>query len=412
MNYRNIPLIIFLFCTQFVFGQSGLGILDLYNDASLGLRAKSLTEEIRVNNNSFISKKGDIFFVAIATPVKSLKDKKVSLDYVNGKFVVTIGGQSFYPELPVWQLIPIANFADSPYNSAFTAAGDTVDNKEAQCKYHRAFLDNLLGLRLFEANLLNQPDIIWNLPVDAQRKYLLAQSEKGFVPRLDTVILKTLYNELSGGKKKFSSYILTDKDVNITFETIGSELTFSGVPYYCFTKSEIDTASIRQIRKQLDDCYDDIDENAKLFLKEKYTSKLSAKNNLRGLLEVLNENQMRESSNVYTVHYLKTALSRLDSLNNMSNESLGIKFSILNEYSESFKRNWPLLKKYNPVVYSAVENTSHWSAFFKYVIKTNPRNWENFITKIRAAKITDTPAIKTPTSYEINYFRIFDELNP
>jgi hypothetical protein len=412
MNSKQIPLVVFLFCIQFVSGQSGLGILDLYNDASLGSRAKTLTEEVRANGGSFQSKKGDIFFIATATPAKSMKEKRVSLDYVNGKLTVTIGTQNYYPNLPLWQLVPIVQFADSPYNAAFTASGDTIGDKEAQCKYHRAFLDNLLGLRLFQSNLLNQPDIIWNIPIDAQRKYLLAQSEKGFVPRMDTTVFKTIYNELSGGMRKFTSFLLTDKDVNITFETVGSELVLSGLPYYCFTKTEVNNASIDNIRKKLDACYDEIDECAKRFLKEKYSPKLSAKTNLKGLLEILNENKVQESFDTYSTYYLKSALGKLDSLNRLSNESIGIKYVILDEYTDSFKRNWPLLKKYNPLVYSAVENTSQWAAFFRYVIKTNPRNWDEFVTKMRMVKITDTPPIKTPTSFETNYFRIFEDLNP
>jgi hypothetical protein len=411
MNNRYISLVVFLCCSQFIFGQSGLGILDLYHDASLSLKARTITANASIGNYTFHSVVGGISFQTTATPAKNLENERVSLDYLDGKLVVTVGKQSYYPDLPVWQLAPIAIFANSAYSVAFSASGDTVNNKEAQCKYHPAFLNNLLGLRLFQADLLNQPDIIWNIPIDADRNYLLAQSEHNFTPRPDSLIMNTLYDDLIGDERNFTSYVLTDKAANITFDVNESTFKLSGNPYYYFTKTVADTANIGKLRQQLDNCYNDIDKYAQLLLQDKYTPGLDSRTHLQDLTKVLDENKDKEKNNPYAIFYIRKNLETLSSLNALTDNEIGINFVTLDEYSNTFKKNWPLLKTYNPLVYTAVENTAQWAAFFRYVIKANPNNWTEFMGKIDKLKITDTPAIKTPTAFEINYFRIFDELN-
>jgi hypothetical protein len=406
-NRKQISLIIFLFCAQLTYGQSALGLLDLYNDASLSLQAKTFTQKANIGDYAFHSKGNSISFQATANPAENLKGKSISLDYTGGQFVITIGAQSYYPELPDWQLIPIANFANSPYSVAFTVMEDTT----IQCKYHRAFLDNLLGLRLFQASLLKKPDVMWTVPVDARQNYLLAQSEIGFRPYLDTLIYQTLYDDLTGDKKKFTSYVLTDKDVDIRFDADRNGFKLSGNPYYYFTITEFDTENIDNTRKQLESCYAEIDKYSKLLLKDKYSPQLNSKNNLKGLLKVLDENKEQEASNAYSSN-VENALKKLDSLTRLSDNEIGIKFKVLNNYTNTFnKNNWILLENYNPLIYNAVEKTAQWAAFFRYVIKANPNNWARFIDKVKNLEIKDAPSVKTPTSYEINYFRIFDEFN-
>jgi hypothetical protein len=109
------------------------------------------------------------------------------------------------------------------------------------------------------------------------------------------------------------------------------------------------------------------------------------------------------------MHVLTKSLIMLDSLNNLKNEEVGINFQVLTDYTESFKPYWSSLKKFNPMVYSAVENTAQWSAFFRHVRKVNPANWSQFVKKVETAGKPDATAIQTPTSSEINYFRYFEE---
>ncbi|MDR3218270.1 MAG: hypothetical protein LBU22_04700 [Dysgonamonadaceae bacterium] len=408
LNSGKFTLLSFLFLSaQLTYGQSALGILDLYHDASLSLKNKTIMEA-SADNDAFGSRLSGISFEAVAVPAENLKNEKISLDYRNNRLVVTVGAKSFTPDIPVWQWLPVAQFANSPYQIAYFYSGNT-DKQEAQCKYHPAFLNNLLGLRLFQADLLNKPDIIWDLPVDRLKKYLLDLSERRYTPKMDTLIFKTVYEALISGKRKFSSYVLTDKDVVITFETNASEFKLSGHPYYNFNKTEIDMDNVQKLRQDLEKLYNEIDEYAKLILQEKYASNLDAKTNLKGLLKTIDDNKAKATANSYATYYFKKAVENLDAMNKLTDKEIGVKFSALDEFSSDFNRLWPLLKKYNSPVYTTVENASRWAAFFRYVMKTNPDNWRTFIETTKDVEIISSPLVKTPTSFDTNYLRIFSD---
>jgi hypothetical protein len=366
-------------------------------------------ERASTGNEAFDSRLSGISFEAIAVPAESLKNEKIALDYRDNRLVVTVGEKSFTPDIPVWQWLPVAQFANSPYQIAYLYSGNT-NEQEAQCKYHPAFLNNLVGLRLFQADLLNKPDIIWDLPVDRLKNYLLDLSERRYTPKMDSLIFKTIYETLISGKRKFSSYVLTDKDVVISFETNASEFKLSGHPYYNFNKTEVDKDNVQQLLQNLEKCYDEIDEYAQLILQEKYTDKLGAKVNLKGLLKTIDDNKAKTTANSYATYYFKKSVEKLDALNRLTDEEIGVKFYSLNEFSADFNLFWPQLKKYNPPVFTTIENASQWAAFFRYVMKTNPDNWRTFIEKTKDIEIIGSPSVKTPTSFDTNYLRlIFDK---
>lgn len=296
---KGIYLLSLIFCSQLIYGQSALNILDFYHETFPEMKARIITTKATVGNYTFHANAGGVSFQAVASPADNLKDKSVSVDFADDRFVVRIGTQNFYPNLPFWQLAPIVNFADSPYTVVVTQMGDTIGKKEAECLFHPAFLDNLLGLRLFQADLLNISDILWDIPMDAQRKPILAASEKPFTPRMDSVIHRTIYEKLTSGEK-FTAFALTDKEANIVFDIEGSDLKLSGKPYYYFTKTEIDTANIRQLQVQLDECYKELETHAEVLLKEKYSSALNPRTNLKGLINALSENKQERIFNPYS----------------------------------------------------------------------------------------------------------------
>ena len=404
---KGIYLIVLIFCASYGYSQSAIGILDLYHESFRETRALTVTTNARIGDYAFHTNVGGISSQAVASPSSLLENESVSLDFENNRMIVRIGNKTIYPNLPTWQLVPIVKFADSPYNVAVSQLGDTTGNQGAECRFHPAFLDNLLGLRLLQADMLNLTDILWDLPIDAQRRYILAPSEQGFRPNRDSILHRTLYEKLYSGR--FTSYVLTDKDVNVVFDIDGSNLTFSGKPYYYFLRTELDTANIRQIRAKLIKSYNDIDIYAKVLLKEKYTPDLNPRTNLGSLVEMLAKQKQEQVFNPYSMHYIENAINELTYLNSLTDEEIGIQFQFLDDYSESFRPYWDYLKRYNPLVFSTVENTFHWSAFFRYVIKNNPSNWSIFVEKVENNSNWDAPPIQTPTSTDINYFRYFDE---
>jgi hypothetical protein len=402
-------LVLFLFCSAITYGQQSLNIVDLYYDYLLSKPARTVQARSNVGVYAFHEGIGGVVFESFATPAKAIGNSKISLDYESDRFTVMINDQKIYPELPDWQLIPTVTFADSPYQVLFSSLGDTIGNREAQCRYHPAFLNTLAGLRLFEADLLNLPNLLWDLPKDSKGEYILAKSEKTYTPQKNEMIEQKLYDDLCGDVKLFSSFILTDKDVDIIFDIKGKQLQFTGHPYYLFTKNESDLEHVDNLKKEVEQIYIDIETNSKIFLGSRYTSNLNPRTNLGDLLKILKENRSGETFNPYSMHQVISSIGKLDSLNRLSDTEIGIKLSILNQYSTTFNKNWVLLKKYNPLVYSTVENIAQWAAFFRYVKKTNPANWNSFVRKISEQTIKDAPKVDTPTVYDINYFRLMDE---
>jgi len=404
---KGIYLAVLIFCSSIAYSQSALNIMDLYHETFTDSKALTLLTYAYVGNYSYHTNVGGISFQAVASPGATINKQDVSLDFADNRLVVKIGARTFYPDLPFWQLYPIVNFVSTSYNVAFTQLGNMINKGGAQDRFHPAFLDNLLGLRLFQADLLNFTDILWDIPIDAQRRYIFAPSERRYTPVMNEDLRKRIYDKLvSGG---FTSFVLTDKSVNVVFDIDDSGLKFSGRPYYYFTKTVLDTVTINSIKAQLIDCYKDIDTNAKLLLKNEYTPDLNPRTNLNGLVKVLVKNKQGKVFNPYAMYYVEEAISKIDSLNKMTDAQVGIQFNALDDFTESFKPYWDLLKQYNPLVYSAVENTAQWSAFFRYVSKANPTNWTLFVKKVQNEGTWDAPAVKTPTSADINYFRYFDE---
>jgi len=407
---RIMWLGLLLLYSTMIHGQQSLNIIDLYSDIFLSKKARTILEKANVGDRLFHGRIGGVAFESVAIPSKTIENSKISLDFESDRFSITIDNQNIYPDIPDWQLIPTVLFVNSPYQVLFSSSGDTIGNQEAQCRYHPAFLNTLAGLRIFQVDLLNLPGLLWDLPKDDKGSYLLATSETPFTPVKKTAIEKTLYDVLSGNGRPFSSFVLTDKNANIGFDIQGRQIRFSGHPYYLFTKNEGDMEHVNILRKELEQTYADIENNAKIFLGSKYTSNLNPKTNLGGLLNVLKANRKDEVYNPYAMRNVISAISRLDSLNTLSDAQIGIKFAVLNQYSISFnENNWELLKEYNPPVYSAIENIAQWAAFFRYVKKTNPVNWSNFVEKISGRSVKDAPVIDTPTAYEINYFKLIDE---
>ncbi|MDR1373328.1 MAG: hypothetical protein LBJ17_09500 [Dysgonamonadaceae bacterium] len=399
-------LTLIIFFPAMSFGQKTLNVLDLHHDSSIPLRERIIEATAELGTFPFHSKTGGVAFEAVAKPVEELSGKQISLDYANNTFTVTVGGKTYYPTIPDWQLVPTVKFADSNFNVAFSSLGDTVGNRQAQLLYHPAFINTLAGLRIFQADLLNIPGVLWDLPKDDSENYILAASEKNYIPTKDTVLNGWLYDALCGEGRPFSSYILTDRDADIAIETEDGYLRLSGNPYYFFTKSNIEKQVMDSlITKVQADC-ETLEDNAKVLLGNEYSQDLNPRINLSGLRRKIEENKDKAPSLYYKI---KSVIAELDSVYMLNEKKLGIEFKTLDAFTASFGRRWTMLKRYNPAVYSALEDISQWTAFFRYVKLTNPENWQKFVRKTDGRKVSNSPSVQTPTSFEIDYIRIFKD---
>jgi len=404
---KGLFFTILFFSSSFAFSQSAINILDLYHDSFRDSKAYLVTANANIGDYNFHANIGGVSFQAVASPSRQLENRIISLDFEDNQMIIKAGNVVLYSNLPVWQLVPIVKYVNSPYNVAVSQLGDTTRNLGAQIRFHPAFLDNLLGLRLFQADLLNLTDVLWDIPIDSQRRYILAQSEQGFKPFKDKALQRNFYERLKSGD--FTTFVLTDMDVNIVFDIDEYGLRFSGKPYYYFLKSAMDSEKVRQIKLKMENCYSEIETNARIILRDKYNSALNPRSNLKGLLEALNKQKKESNVNSTATRNLEKALNDLNALNKTTNAELGVTYQYLREYSESFKSYWESLKKINPLVFAAVENTSKWSAFFRYIKSSNPESWSRFVQKVENNARWDAPSIKTPTYSEINYFRYIEE---
>ena len=63
--------------------------------------------------------------------------------------------------------------------------------------------------------------------------------------------------------------------------------------------------------------------------------------------------------------------------------------------SSKIRENQLMVRAMNPIVYNAAIATCQWSAFFRYMKKHNPSNWNSFIQKVNKLQY-NAPQIWTP----------------
>nr|MBW4597544.1 hypothetical protein [Brasilonema angustatum HA4187-MV1] len=205
-----------------------------------------------------VGKVGGIAFEAVAIPEKSLVNQKIELSYDSSqpdgkRLAVSIKGQIYHPVLPDWELVPIANYANSEYNAIVSLFGHNSDDNFSlysfgrdpgknfyNITYHRAFNNTLLGVRLLQADtIFMNLNEFWQLP-QLKNKTILGYGEnQNSVSRQDWQQAAQEIDEVFKGENKtFQSWLFTDVGVNVAFNTQGNNLNLSGSPYYYFWRSD------------------------------------------------------------------------------------------------------------------------------------------------------------------------------
>jgi len=202
----------------------------------------------------FHGRAGGVSFEEVAVPSEQLEDIDVVLDYnprnTDGQRLTVKfkKGNTYTTEISDWQLVPIAKYADDEYNVVVTLLGENNGFLNGT-QYHEAFEDNLLGLRLFQADLLftSMGRSLWDLPrVPETREILLADSEKKFEP---SPTKKREYRNIYEKIKQKSdnhkgTYVLTDWGEEIKFDVVRDRFFLTGEPYYLLTKQDRDSINI------------------------------------------------------------------------------------------------------------------------------------------------------------------------
>ncbi len=218
----------------------------------------------RMNTPRFRSKIGGVAFFETAMPSENIKSKELSLNYseLQNCIEIKVGGAVYNPELPLWQLIPIANYIESGNDNVVTIYNNNNTNDKTYPLYNVAFLDNLLGLRLLQLDLILAGRFLalsdaWAVPRNSNG-YVLADSEKEFnLPLTQSKELKEteswiessmFINCLIAGES-WTTYVFTDYNEKIEFDVVDNNFVISGEPYYNFTydsKTETDYTSFNE----------------------------------------------------------------------------------------------------------------------------------------------------------------------
>jgi hypothetical protein len=195
----------------------------------------------------YLSSVGGMAFDQVAKPEGRLKVNSLELKYVpnrpdGSRLMVVLNGRTCSTQgLPDWQLLPIACFADSPFFGVVTLFGELPEGQERPAgtkyvvSYHPAFEGTLLGLRLFQGDImLLNPNTTGELP-RYSGAYQLGVGERPPDPRVWRRASETLNQMLAGGER-FSSYLICDAASTPTFSMRRRQLELQGTVYFYFWK--------------------------------------------------------------------------------------------------------------------------------------------------------------------------------
>lgn len=218
-----------------------LGNLELLSSPHVELAKRTITERLLNTDKEipadFISKVGGVAFVQVARPEMLIHSFQLGCNKDNNTAYVEINGVTYPIPLPVWQLQPIVEYADSNSNAAVSLFG--IQSGGYPIVFHHAFIDNLLGVRLLQSDLLMfVQDAIGSLPLDKAGNSVLEASEvemsynysKNYKKRCK--LWKRLRKQFN--MEKDMTYILTDFAQPISFRVDDGKINIQGNPYYSF----------------------------------------------------------------------------------------------------------------------------------------------------------------------------------
>ncbi len=248
-------LLVFLSCISASAQHLTLGPQGLVNARARTLRdPTSLSRGVR--SYAYLTRVGGVAFDQVASPARALRFSSLTLDYrperSNGKrLVLTLDGQEVSAPIYDWQLIPIAKFADSPHNACFTLFGeldDLAQQRSVQARggrvfgYHPAFVNTLMGLRLFQLDSLIIHPYSHDL-IKSDGRYVLGAgetrpnlraNESGRAAFVD-FFRPIAYSDFPiNQKQKFTSYVISDHGRSVSFDVKKGALSLTGQPGYYF----------------------------------------------------------------------------------------------------------------------------------------------------------------------------------
>jgi hypothetical protein len=339
---------------------------------------------------AFLSGCGGVAFGGVAEPAQDERILALSYapDYPDGlRLRVIIACENgevttVSARLPDWQLVPIARFAASPQHACFTLFGRLKDPQEQRRReargehvmnYHPALENTLLGLRVFQADILLLDPNACDLPREGET-YLLGAGESppAYVANEDRWLR---VNQALRGEgeaaQPFRSYLICDLERPVHFSISGGELRITGCPiWYCWKYRSDDPVFLDEWQRRAN-------EEANRVLRERQRADLAA----------LSREEFRR---LYTEEHLRSIFDPV--FDRVISEG------ILQPLPDLSKRVTALIEEndgINPPVYEAVVNLMRYAAFFRRYASVDSVGFAEFVAE--TAAITIEPCVETPT---------------
>lgn len=316
--------------------------------------------------------KGDLALVGLSYDATAADGKRLSATFKDGKGALIQSTANIYD----WQLIPIIRYANSGQDSAFTLFGRLADD-QAQAvwendggakgqrilNYHPAFIDTLMGMRLFQADILVFMPMASDLPRD-NGKYLLGKGEQP--PNLEANTRSFLTIGKIRDTEEYRSYVVCDykQEVHFTVSPQDNSLLLSGDPHWYFWNDKIQDV---ELRKQA------LEETFKGILQDEVAAGIDL------------------DSKVDDAKYMDMIEKKLDS------KYVQLHVAYLDGLSRKISKEMSRIGGINPEVYKALQVCMRYSAFFRYAKSVNAPLFAKLVESTNA--VTIAPPVKTPTLF-------------
>lgn len=353
---------------------------------SAGMRMAARTFGIRMATTGITSDMfrtiGGVAFIQTAVPSFEIDALELSCDIADNSASVAINDTVYELPLEVWQLQSIVNFADASGNAAVTLYG----GKECRIKYHEAFIDNLMGLRL--------------LQVDLMLSGFLNEFEVGLFPALGGEYIfspgeRSMYESGKHKNKKLSNYLrfmklvqrLYDNEENLKEDLrfvydslVARDSTFGSMPYEKFfsvfldfrTKSYEEFAGAFYLDRVLSELSNYSSQDPNTYIYTDYDQPIN--------FSSTGQNIVFDGAPYYLFANLARDGSDVD---------------IEEEWTSACKQMSDKVFLINPIVYDSAIKCCQWSAFFRYVKANYPDEWRSFKADVQRLRY-DAPEVVTP----------------
>jgi hypothetical protein len=376
-------------------------------------------------SQAYLGAVGGVAFSQTAVPEQNVGSIELAYDSQaadGSRLKVVIDKTRAVARIFDWQLVPIARFADSRFDSCFTLFGSLVNKQREEqvvarkgrvLNYHPAFADTLLGLRLFQLDVLVGEEASGDLP-KVSGAYLLGAGEAAPDVRANeegaVQFSQHIASVEAATRAEFRSYLICDYGRKISFRLQEDAIVLTGDPYfYCwrnvsddpgFNQERVRSEAAGRLSKELSQArtaggtgFSERSWYIAQLIEElkRYEAgyRFYSAGTVVDVLKLAGDAERSARLQRYTTESLSTLLLQLRV--GMTSEQV----VFLEDYSNRFSSRIDLLRSMNPAVWDAGTAVMRYAALFRYCRQRHPENWAAFLKSLASVRVV--PQVRTPT---------------